>query len=74
MCSISRAYDSYCDAELERYYEEDEPEPHECECCGEEFDEEPTPDGECPACVGTFARWRFWDSFCGPRQYQPMPN
>ena len=49
MCRVSSAYDSYCDAELDAYY--DDSEARRCAECGAEFLADPEGDiDECNPC------------------------
>ena len=65
MCRISRAYDAFCDRELDAYFDAPDPEPAECACCNEQCEPDDLTNGECPACAAETAAWA---AFCGPRQ------
>ena len=65
MCRISRAYDDYCDSELDAF----EPEPLECANCGEVC--EPTDLNRHDECTTCAAESLYWVAFVGPRQVMP---
>lgn len=68
-CCISRAYDAFCDRELDDFYAEHDPEPMECSCCNEPCDTGALDrNGECSACA---AENLAWATFCGPLQPAP---
>ena len=68
MCKISRAYDAYCDSELENYSVDPEPSVW-CSCCCEPFYPEETINGDCIPChEAVQADLKAEREFIGPPQ------